>query len=168
MTALNTGILIVYAILHLSHVGLFIDHVGNDALHYLQQGSNQMFTPDIILNDGVADRTYSLTQQRTTSSLRSDATRDVTTPRYVTIAHEKAKDGTISSVIYIDSEEVIACNDTCATTPTIDKLRVQLKIVRNPLSGRATIEEDVEELLEQVINLITEGSNRAKFLNQES
>lgn len=128
-----------------------------------------MFTPDIALNDGTADNTFSLVSQRTMSSLRSDPSRDVTTPRLLTIAHEVGKDGKISSVVYLDSNAVSTCTSTCSTDQAkYDTIRAQFKLVRNPLSGRTDLATEPEILRTMLIDLINDAALWAKFLNQES
>lgn len=128
-----------------------------------------MFTPDITLNDGTADQTFSLVAQRTSSSVRSDTSRGLTNPRFLSIAHETGKDGKISSVVYLDSNAVIACTSTCSTEAAkYDTNRAQFKLVRNPLSGRDDIDTESEILRTMLIAFLNNPTLWAKFLNQES
>lgn len=125
-----------------------------------------MFTPDIALTDGTVDQTYSLVTQRATSSLRSDPLRDVTTPRFLTISHEKQANGKINSVVYIDSNAAIPSGVT--GYEVYDTIRLQLKLSRNPLSGRSDTLTEPAVLRAALVDFVNDAALWTKFLNQES
>jgi hypothetical protein len=119
-----------------------------------------MFTPDITLNT----KTYSLTSQRTASSLRSDASQPVAEPRTITISHENVKSGRRNSVIIL--EDVVTINS--GTTIANDSLKVMFKLSYNPFSGRTTTEADIAAFITELVEFINTPANVAKLLNQES
>jgi hypothetical protein len=125
-----------------------------------------MFLPDIALTDGTADQTFSLVTQRASSSLRSDPLRDVTTPRFLTIAHEKQTNGKVNSVVYIDSN--FAVPSGTVGYEVYDTIRLQLKLSRNPLSGRSDLATEPAVLRAMLVDFINDAALWAKFLNQES
>ena len=120
-----------------------------------------MLNQDITLGTSV----YSLITQRATSSLRSDASRALDLPVSLTVAHETASSGRISSAAYLDSDEVV---EDANGVPSTDTVRVMLKLQYNPLSGRTTTETELLRLRDQVIAFISDATNWDKMLNKES
>ena len=123
-----------------------------------------MFNTDIVINTN----TYNLISQRTTSSVRSDASTGLANPNTLTISHETNKAGRVSSVIILDSEEVVACQDACSTAPTLDNIRMMMKIQYNPLSGRIGIDTELERLRVLLSTFTADAASWAKFINKES
>jgi hypothetical protein len=123
-----------------------------------------MFTPDITIGTNV----YSLTSQRTNSSLRSDPSTGLDNPNLMTISHEVAKNGKVSSVVILDSEVVVPCTDTCTITPASDTIRLQLKVQYNPLIGRTDTATEIERLRVLLVTFASNATSFAKFLNKES
>lgn len=123
-----------------------------------------MLPSDIILDTN----TYALRTQRLNSSVRADVNRDLAKPVTLTISHETAKSGRVSSVVIFDSAEVIDCDASCNLTPTTDNIRMQVKLQYNPLSGRVATEAEIERLYEQVQLFLTDNALWVRFLNQES
>lgn len=118
-----------------------------------------MFTSDLV----VGTRTYSLRAQRTASSVRGDATRAVSAPRLLTISHETANNGKVSSVMMIDDTAVV----TNGTTVANDTIRAMIKIQYNPLVGRTDTTAVINSLIDELKLLLVAG-NITKLLNKES
>lgn len=118
-----------------------------------------MFTPDLV----VGTTTYSLRAQRMASSVRGDSTQPVSEPRLLTISHETAKNGKVSSVLMIDDTAVVSSG----TTASSDTIRALLKIQYNPLSGRTGIEAVINSAIDDLKALLT-PANITKLLNKES
>lgn len=119
-----------------------------------------MFTADITLNT----KSYVMKAQRATSSVRGVATRPVSEPLSLTISHETAKNGRVSSVIMIDDTAVVQSGTSVAHAET---LRAMLKIQYNPLSGRTSIDAAVQALCADIVAFAT-PANITKLLNKES
>lgn len=112
---------------------------------------------------------YALQTQRATSSVRSDSTRPLDKPRTLFIGTETAKSGRKSSLVKFVSSEVIPCDATCnVTTPTTDNVEIQFKVVRNPSSGRATTQAEIDALLAQALAFLSDATNVTRLLNSES
>jgi hypothetical protein len=120
-----------------------------------------MYTPDITLDT----RTYSLKSQRTASSVRSDASAPVSEPNLLTISHETAKNGRVSSVIILEDQAVIT---SVSTTPLVDSIKCQFKLQYNPLVGRTDVETVILDLIAKLSAGINDSAFIDKFLNQES
>lgn len=116
----------------------------------------------------IGTNTYDLTTQRANSSLRSDASTGLDNPNLMTVSHDTASNGKVSSVIIFDSEEVIPCNDTCVTSPQSDNIRVMMKIQYNPTSGRAAIATEIDRLRVLLDTFTSDATNWGKFINKES
>lgn len=123
-----------------------------------------MYTPDITIGTDI----FSLITQRASSSVRQDGAKDLTNPCTLSISHETAKNGKISSVVILDSEEVIPCNDACSTVPLSDNIRLQMKLQYNPSSGRLLIDTEIARLQVQMLAFISDATNWSKLLNKES
>lgn len=120
---------------------------------------------DITLNTNV----YSLKTQRATSAVRGDSARDLDKPVTLTISHESQKSGKVSSAAMFDSAEVLPCDaNACTVEPTTDNIRVMLKIVHNPLSGRLNVETELSRLKADLTALMADADFWTRFLNQES
>lgn len=120
------------------------------------------FPSDITIDT----QTYSTIVTRPTSTVRQDPTAEINSPRTMTISHETAKSGVVSSVVYFDNAYVTDCNDACVIAPTLGKIRSQFKLSYNPLDKQvslATIQADVEELM-----LFLTPENLTKLINLES
>lgn len=120
-----------------------------------------MFTPDITIGTNI----YSLTQQRTSGSLRSDPSKGILNPLLMTISHEEAKNGKISSVVILDSEVTV---DSTTALPVSDNIRVLFKIQYNPTSGRTGTAAELERLRALLVTFINTPANINKLLNKES
>lgn len=121
-----------------------------------------MYTPDITLEG----QTYALQSQRTNSSVRSDASQPVSEPNTLTISHEKAKNGRVSSAVILDDTKIVSTAG--ATIPVADTVKVLLKIQYNPVGGRIDNDTVVENLVAQIVAFASNASNIDKLLNQES
>lgn len=118
-----------------------------------------MFTPDIV----VGTTTYSLRAQRMASSVRGDSTQPVSEPRLLTISHETAKNGKVSSIMMIDDTAVVSSGAVASS----DTIRVLLKLQYNPLSGRTDIEATVNSAIDDLKALLI-PANITKLFNKES
>lgn len=119
-----------------------------------------MFQSDITLNT----KTYALSAQRTNSSLRRVSTRPVSTPLELNIAHEVAKNGRVSTAIYIDDVAVVQIGSSPATKDTV---RALVKLQYNPMSGRTTTNTDIKAAIADLVSFLS-VANIDKLLNQES
>lgn len=120
-----------------------------------------MYTPDITIGTNV----YSLVQQRTNSSLRSDPSTGILNPLLLTISHEQAKNGKVSSVVILDSEVTV---DSTTALPVSDNIRLQFKVQYNPNSGRTDTAVELERLRALLVTFIDNPANIAKLLNKET
>lgn len=119
-----------------------------------------MYTSDITIGTEV----YALRSQRTNSSVRAETSQSVSEPRLLTISHENAKSGRVSSVIMIDDSKVVQIG---ASAPSLDTMRAMIKIQYNPLSGRTGIEAEIKAMIAALAAFSTDA-NISKLLNQES
>lgn len=119
-----------------------------------------MLAPDITLNTKV----YSLTSTRPNGSLRRVATRPVSEPLSLTISHETAKSGRVSTVAYIDDVAVVQIG---SSAPVADNIRVMVKIQYNPLSGRTGVEDSISAAVADLVALMS-AENIDKLLNREA
>lgn len=107
--------------------------------------------------------TYSTISVRPTSTLRSDAARPLINPRTLTVSHDVAKSGRVSSVIYIDDIATVLSPDA---QPKTSSIRGQLKISYNPVEGRTDIASDIAEIIEEIKTILS-PANLTKILNKE-
>lgn len=119
-----------------------------------------MFASDIT----IGTRTYALRAQRTNSSVRADPSEPVNEPNLLTISHDVANSGRISSAVMFDDTKVITLGSSSVT----DTIRCMVKIQYNPTSGRTLITDDVNALLEEVVTFLGTPTNITKLLNRES
>jgi len=123
-----------------------------------------MFATDITINTN----TYSLITQRANSSVRSDASTGLDNPNTLTISHEESKTGRVSSVVILDSEAVVPCQDACTTAPSVDNIRLMMKIQYNPLNGRTDTATEIERLRVLLSTFVNDSASFAKIINKES
>lgn len=121
-----------------------------------------MFTSDITLNTHV----YSLTSQRTTSSTRRDSAQPVSEPNELSIAHETAKNGRVSTAVILDDTKIVSVPG--ATVPVKDTVRVLFKVQYNPFGGRTTNATDIALAIADLVSFLNTPANITKLLNQES
>lgn len=120
-----------------------------------------MYTSDIT----IGTNTYSLTTQRASSSVRSDASQPLESPVMLNVGHEVGKLGRVSTVVYLDSMETLTGEDGI---PKDDTVRAQFKIQYDPTLGRVGLETEIERLRDQLIAFLGDATNWTKLLNKES
>lgn len=123
-----------------------------------------MLPSDILLDT----RTFALQTQRTNSSVRGDAAKDLDNPSTLTVAHETAKSGRVSSVIIVDSAAVVDCDASCNLTPTTDNIRVQFKVQYNPLSGRTDTGAEILAVKAVLEEFLSTPDLFDRFMNRET
>lgn len=106
--------------------------------------------------------TYNLTTTRPTSSIRSDSAKPLDNPRVMTVSHDIAKSGRVSSVVYIDD----TLTTVVAGVASSSNVRVQLKLSYNPLEGRTDIASDIAVIYAELKEFLT-PANLTKILNKE-
>lgn len=119
-----------------------------------------MLANDITLGTTV----FALRSLRSTSSVRSDNNQAVDHPRLLTISHEVAKSGRVSSAIMIDDTVPVTVGTSQVGS---DTTRVLLKLQYNPLSGRTTTSADLKLALAELAAFISVEANIDKILNRE-
>lgn len=120
-----------------------------------------MFSTDITLGT----HTYSLRTQRVNSSIRADPTQPINEPNTLTISHDVAGSGRVSSAVIFDDTKTVQIG---ASSPSPDTIRAMVKIQYNPLSGRAGIESAINALIVDLVAFIQAPANVTKLLNRES
>lgn len=120
-----------------------------------------MYASDITLGTTL----YSLRTQRVNSSVRADPTQNLKEPKTLTISHDVAGSGRVSSAVILDDIAVVQIG---ASSPQSDAVRVMLKLQYNPLSGRADIEATVAAQLAELVAFMGTPANITKLLNRES
>jgi hypothetical protein len=110
--------------------------------------------------------TYSSTVIKSNSTLRANAARPIEDPEVLTISHEIAKNGKVSSVILIDDNEALPCTTTC-NTPTTSNVRAMFKLQYNPLDGRAGLVTSITYVINQLQLALNDATVMAKFVNKE-
>lgn len=118
-----------------------------------------MYNNDLTLDTTI----FSLVSEKPTSSIRRVATQPLDNPVGVTISHEVAKNGKVSSVIYIDDEKTITTSDNVVSSMA----RVQLKITYNPDEGRSDLTTVIEKGVAVMQSFLSGTGNVTKLLNQE-
>lgn len=113
----------------------------------------------------VGTNTYSLVTTRANASIRSDATQPVSTPVFLQISHETAKDGSVQSVVIIDRVYDTPC--VINGVPKQGKVRGQFKLAYNPTDG-ADIESFLTFVRDEITAIIGDSTNFTKFKNKES
>lgn len=119
------------------------------------------FSDDIVLGT----KTYSLTIQRPTNSVRSDSTLAVDTPHLVTLSHETAKNGKVSSVAIVDFTAATTCTDTCGSA--YDDVRAMFKLQYNPTIGVVNLDTVIDNSIADLIAFLSDSANLAKLKNKE-
>lgn len=120
-----------------------------------------MYASDITLGT----TTFSLRTQRVNSSIRSDATQPLNEPNTLTISHDVAGSGRVSSAVMLDDVKVVQVG---TSSPVADTVRVMLKVQYNPVSGRVDIDDDVNALIAELVAFLGTPANVVKLLNRES
>jgi hypothetical protein len=118
------------------------------------------YSNDITLGTVV----YSLRSQRTNSTVRSDATQATTEPSLLTISHEIAKNGRVSSAVIFDDTKVVTSSET---TPVVSTDKAVFKFQFNPLDGRTDHSTVFNALCDQLVAFLSVQDNRDKLINQE-
>lgn len=101
------------------------------------------------------------------STIRSNPAQLASEPETLTISHEVASNGRISSVFIIDDGTMVPCNDACATTPTMSNVRGMIKLQYNPNEGNTDIDISVAAVIEYLKALLADDALMTKFRNQE-
>lgn len=120
-----------------------------------------MYTSDIT----IGTENYALRTQRASSSVRAEISQPVSEPRLLTISHENVKSGRVSSAVMLDDSKVVQIG---ASAPTLDTMRVMVKIQYNPLSGRTDIDAEIKAMITTLTTFLGVAGNVTKLLNQES
>ena len=116
------------------------------------------FPSDItLINSG----TFSTSVVRPTSVVRSDASKDITTPALLTISHETAKNGTENSVVISERLHSDEVNGT-------QKIRAMLKVTHNPTLGYALQEAELLSVIADLVEFFGVPANVDKFINKEA
>lgn len=115
------------------------------------------FPSDITL---VNSGTYSTAVVRPTSVVRSDATKDVTTPSLLTISHETSKNGGENSVVMSERYH-------STETHGSQKVRGMLKVQYNPTLGYALTEAELASVIADLVEFFNVPANVDKFINKE-
>lgn len=110
---------------------------------------------------------YSATVTRPTSTIRNDSSQPIDEPIALTISHETAKNGKVSSVVYIDISEKVPCTSTCQVTPGLSNVRGQFKLSYNPLDGATDLAAHTALAIEQIKLFLGDAALVAKFMNKE-
>lgn len=131
--------------------------------HYHSKDSPMAMSPDITI-DAV---TYSSSIVKPNSTVRADATQPVTDPDYMTVSHETAQNGRVSSVIIFEDIKAIPCNDTCQIVPGQSSIKAMLKIQYNPKDGREDFNAALVNLLAAINTASGDAALMDKFLNKE-
>jgi hypothetical protein len=128
-----------------------------------------MYASDITLNDGTNDHVYSQTLLFNGKSVRADAEQSVSEPNLLTISHEVANNGRVSSVIMRDNTRTVTASSVsgCAVSSISDVVRTQFKIAYNPTVDRDTINAELTAQLKEIIGFLGVEANFTKFLNRE-
>lgn len=118
-----------------------------------------MYDNNITLDTSV----YALVQETSTKSIRKDASKPLDNPVSLSIAHEKANNGKISSVIIFDDDKVVVGTDNVLSSLA----RCQFKITYNPNEGRDDLSTAINKGIAVLQAFLTDTGNVTKFLNQE-
>jgi len=121
------------------------------------------FASDIII--GTA--TFSASTIKSNSTVRGNPASDLDNPDNLTISHETASSGRVSSVVILDEGYVIPCNDTCGTAPALDKTRVLFKIQYDPATGPADLKIALTAQIAAMVAFVSDAANVIKLLNKE-
>jgi len=122
------------------------------------------FSSDIV----IGAETFSLITVRPTSSVRSDASRELHSPSNLTISHEVSKTGSVQSVVFNDRFYVEACDTTCGIAASQRKVRAQIKLSYDPTGEYAMLETELKVALAGLLTFLGDDANVNKFLNKET
>lgn len=123
-----------------------------------------MLTNDITLN---TSDTYSLIEQRPTSSKRSISGLEPNVDGNLVVSHEVAKDGRVSSVVIIEDLLVPAINATTGIIPKTDAIRVMLKLQYSPSTTRVSSDADIKKAIAGIVEFFGDPVKVNKILNRE-
>lgn len=111
--------------------------------------------------------TYSVITQRANSTVRSNPTATTVNPEYLTVSHEIAKSGKVSSAVMLDDLTSVPCNDTCQLTPGISTVRAMFKLQYNPNEGDPDIEGAITDVITKLNAFLADSTLITKFRNRE-
>lgn len=119
-----------------------------------------MYPSTLILNT----QTFEKKVQRPMSSVYIDTDQTLDNPRSLTISHEVAKSGRVSTAVMLDdTKSIVLANSIVA-----DNTRVLIKLSYNPLGGRASLDTVVRAALADLVGFLSDTANIDKLLTQES
>lgn len=124
------------------------------------------FPSDITVNT----KEFALVQLRPQSSLRRDAASPVNAANDLTISHETAKSGLVSSVILRDHNSTVSCDTSCDALPISGRIRAQFKISYNPslyTKDGTDITAELDDVISDLIAFVSDTNNIIRILNQE-
>lgn len=119
---------------------------------------------DITLGTDV----YALSVQRQNGSVRSVASRALTEPLTLTISHEVAKNGKVSSVVIVEDSKLVPMDASCSNTPILDPVKAMFKIQYNPNVGRTDLDAAVLAVRDALDAFVSDNTIYDKFINRES
>lgn len=106
---------------------------------------------------------YDLNLQNARSSVRSDATAPLASPRTLTISHEtNTKSGLVSSAVLLSNAQVVPVG----TSNVTDVAKVYLKLQYNPANGRASLEADIKAMITEMVDFLADPVNGAVFVDK--
>jgi len=110
--------------------------------------------------------TYSERSRRDYASVRSNASEPLSEPNLLTLSHETAKNGRVSSVVIFDDTKIVSLAGASLTTT--DTVRTMFKVQYNPLGGRTDNEAAINAAIAELIAFLGVADNVSKLLNQET
>lgn len=119
-----------------------------------------MFVNDIT----IGSNTFAKQSVRPLSASYADNNQPLDNPRLLTISHEVAKSGQVSSIVMIDDTKVIPVGTTFVNS----KARVFMKIQYNPLQGRSDLVAAINAAITELTTFVGVAGNITKLLNKES
>lgn len=118
-----------------------------------------MFTSDIT----IGSQTFSAVTSYGSSTIRRKTGEPVSEPTDLTISHEVAKNGRVSSAVIIDDVKVVSDTNGIVT----DNVRALVKLQYNPASGRSTLDADIRALIDDLVTFLGVAGNVDKLVNRE-
>lgn len=106
---------------------------------------------------------YSTTQVRINSTIRAVPKLPIGKKQLLTISHEVAKSGAVSSAFILDDSDVVGTLEPAKVANN----RFLLKIQYNPLIGRTNADAVMAEQRSKMIEILSDDAMFAKFLNLE-
>lgn len=119
-----------------------------------------MYPSTLTLNT----QTFEKKVQRPMSSVYVDTDQTLDNPRSLTISHEVAKSGRVSTAVMVDDTKSIVLSNSVVA----DNTRVLVKLSYNPLGGRASLDTVVRTAMADVVAFLSVPANVDKLLTQES